>query len=456
MTRRFWLPLKSYDTATEDGRHRERYHRAVLTTLSSAFSRGTSLAVVFASLRIALPYLGEARFGVWMTISSLTTVLMIFDFGIGNGMVSRVAGLVARSDWLALRRLITFGLVLLSLSGILIGGALAYAVAYAPVAWLYRGASHELIEEARGALVLLSVLFGLSIPLQTVHRIYAGLQEGYFSQTIAGFMSLLSLLLLPILPRLHANIADFLLVTYGLQLASGAISLLALHKRFKLATPRFADFRVNDVRAMLGIGGLFFLLQIAGVIGWDMDTVLISTLIGPASVAVYSVAQQMFLLVTGPLSMVNSPLWGGYADAHTRGDVRYIRTTLRRSLLGTLGLATIGVVVLLIFVTPISHLLTRNTLQLPETFVLIFGAWTIVSATGGALAMYLNGVHILVPQVMTSVAFLIVAIALKLVLISSRGLDGVIAGTLMSYLLTIVLPYLTVFRRAISAPLRAP
>jgi O-antigen/teichoic acid export membrane protein len=298
------------------------------------------------------------------------------------------------------------------------------------------------------------MLFGISIPLQTAQRIYAGLQEGYFAQAVAGLLSLLSLLVVPFLPALHAGIADFLLATYGLQLASGALLVCALLRRFKLAMPRLSAIRVDEVWVLVSSGGLFFLLQVASVIGWDMDTVLVSALVGPASVAVYSVVQQMFLLVSGPLAMLNAPLWGSYAEAHARGEVRYLRNTLRRSLLGTLCLATLGVLVVLTLHAPLSHLLTRNVLALPGTFIVIFGVWTVVSATGSAFAMYLNGLHILFPQVVACVAFVVVAIILKLALVQSHGLEGVILGSLVSYLLTTVLLFLTVFRRALCAPLK--
>src|SRR3569833_233020 len=82
-----FLRLSPYDTDTEEGRASERQRRAALTTLLSAFARGSQLAGMFVSMRVALPYLGQARFGVWMTISSLTSLLKIFDFGIGNGLV---------------------------------------------------------------------------------------------------------------------------------------------------------------------------------------------------------------------------------------------------------------------------------------------------------------------------------------------------------------------------------
>ncbi len=447
--------LRPYDIGTEEGRNRERQRRAALTTLWSVFARGAQLAVMLVSMRVALPYLGQERFGVWVTISSLTTVLMIFDFGIGNGMVSRVASLAVGKDPVVMRRLLTTGLAVLVAIGVGMGGLLACLAAYAPMQWLYKGASQGLVAEARGALTVLSVLFGMSIPLQAMQRIYAGLQEGYFALAIAGSASLVSVLVVTAAPHFHLGIAGFLLCTYGIQLSAGLVLLIALWRRFHLRPPRFADYRIEDVRALLSSGGLFFLLQIGVVIGWDMDSILLSALVGPAAVAVYSVVQRLFLLISGPLSMLNAPLWASYADAHARGDVRYLRTTLRRSVLGTFGLASVGVLAVVTLRAPLTHFLSHGSLQIPAQFVLIFGIWAIVSATGDALAMYMNGLHILLPQVVACLAFVVVAMILKLAFVKSYGLDGVIVGSLLSYLMTTVLLFVSVFRRAITAPLRA-
>ena len=455
MIRFFWGQFSEFDTATEEGRHRERYRRAGLTAVSNMFSRAIALAVIFVSMRVALPFLGEARFGVWATISSLTAVLMIFDFGIGNSMVTRVAGLAAQSEWLALRRLIISGLSILSAIGLLLGAMLVALAAYAPLSWLYKGAAPALLDEARSTLMLFGVLFGISIPLQAIHRIYAGLQEGYVSSCATCFMGILSLLALPLIPRFQAGIPTLLLITYGLQIGSGLLLLVALHRRFDLTLPTLADFRGSIVRDFAVNGSLFFVLQMTGVIGWDMDALLLSALIGPASAAIYAVVQRMFMLVTGPLAVMNAPLWSSYADANARGDFGYIRKTLLRSLLLTFVFAALGVTILVMLRTPIAHLLTKGVLDPPWTLVLIFGVWTVIAATSDSLAMYLNGLHILKPQIIAAACFLTAALILKLMLVARYGLYGVIPATLLSYLSTVGVLYLTVFRRAIFAPLRA-
>jgi len=53
------------------------------------------------------------------------------------------------------------------------------------------------------------------------------------------------------------------------------------------------------------------------------------------------------------------------------------------------------------------------------------------------------------------VCFLTVTLILKLNLVTHYGLNGIIAATLLGYLSTVGVLFMTVFRKAIFAPLRA-
>ena len=55
-------------TASESGS--SRTFRAALTGISAAAVRATQLAVAFVTVPLTIRYLGNERFGLWMTISS--------------------------------------------------------------------------------------------------------------------------------------------------------------------------------------------------------------------------------------------------------------------------------------------------------------------------------------------------------------------------------------------------
>jgi len=445
----WYLSLTPFPNDTEDSRRRERYRLAALSIVANAISKAIGLAVLFISMRVALPYLGQARFGVWMTISSLAVVLTIFDFGISNGLVSRVAHLTATNHTDELRRLVGKGFLLLATIGMTIGFIFAVLAALMPLGWLFRHAPPELLQEARNSLILFGILFGCSVPLQAAQRIYAGLQLGYVAYLVVALFSLIGVVLIPFLPALNCGIPGFLLVTYGFQVASGAFLVFLLCVRRLVAAPVSYSFCDNETRSLLETGGLFFILQVGFVVGIGADTALISAYLGPIEVALFAVVQRMFLVVTAPLSILNSPLWAGYAAALGHGDTSYIRRTLRWSFTGTLGLAFLGAVVVVAARVPFSTLLTNGVLTPSFGLVLLFGFWSVMEATGGAFAQYLNGVGLVSPQVKIVSTFVLFPIASKLVLIESFGLLIVPIITISVYFLTHVIPYATFYRKSV-------
>ena len=86
--------------------------------ITNAGSTALGLLAVVITVPLTLSYLGEERFGVWMTIASLSGVLSILDLGVGNAMINRVVAAKATGDALYLRRVITQGLLLLSAIGL--------------------------------------------------------------------------------------------------------------------------------------------------------------------------------------------------------------------------------------------------------------------------------------------------------------------------------------------------
>ena len=70
--------------------------------------------------------------------------------------------------------------------------------------------------------------------------------------------------------------------------------------------------------------------------------------------------------------------------------------------------------------------------------------------------MYMNGCSLVRPQVLVVVPFACLSLALKWWWLPWLGVMAIPLATVLSYLLCTVVPFLTVFRRAILAPVAAP
>ena len=202
---------------------------------------------------------------------------------------------------------------------------------------------------------------------------------------------------------------------------------------------------------LLKTGGLFFVLQIGTMVGWGADSLIISSTLGAAQVAIYSVAQRLFQLVSLPLSMVNAPLWAAYANANACDDRQFIRATLKKNALVTAAVALLGSIVLLAVSELVIGRWTKDAIQVPLSLLAVFAAWTVCESLGNALAMMLNGCGIVREQVITVVVLTVLALPAKLIFVNLFGIQGMIAIYIFLYCAAVLIFYGFVFRSNIMA-----
>jgi len=397
------------------------------------------------SVPLTLSYLGNERFGVWMTISSLAGLLAFLDFGIGNGLLNRVAHSAADAKRERLPQVITNGLLLLSIVGVLVGAALL-AVSYViPWGSLIKVGDPALVSEIRASANTFAVVFGLSLPFLGLQRVFLGLQEGFLVHAATSIASIISLGLLLVVTSRQGAIPELIWVTIGVQAIAPIVLFPLLLRRRLLAPCSLLQFR-NDGSALLRTGGVFFVLQLGTMVAWGSDSLIVSSMLGASQVAILAVTYRLFQFVTQPLAMVTNPLWAGYADAAARKDSKYIRQTLKTSMVWSFSIALIGAVIVLAFHRWLIAHWTSNSVEVPVFLAMGYAAWSVLDATGNAFAMFLNGLGILRPQLIVVLLFCLVAIPLKIVLVSQIGVVGIILATLISYVLTVALPYITFLR----------
>ena len=437
--------LRPFDVSTELGRSDERYRLAFWSVAASLFSKSLALLVMLFSVSWTLPYLGAERFGVWMTIASFASMLIFLDLGIGNALTNHVAEAAATADPGALAQRISGGLGLMFVVAVLASLLLSVLVVLLPWARIIKVQDALIHSEIKDTLLLFAILFGVNLFSNGVHRVFAGLQRSFETQLATAIGSMLSILTLSWAAASQAGVATLLLATLGWQSLSSLILLYLLIKR-RLFRLRGIGAAIRTGKApLLKTGGLFFVLQIGTMVGWGADSLIISSTLGAAQVAVFSIAQRLFQFVTIPLAITNAPLWAAYADAHALGDKGYIRRTLNRSLLLTGGAAVVGSGLLLFVGSDLIRQWTSDTLVVPFALILAMAVWTFCETTGNSFAMMMNGCGIVKPQVMAVSLFLLLAIPLKILAVQI-GLPWLITATIISYVLAVPVYYSILFK----------
>lgn len=421
---------------------------AVWAAIANFASTWLGMLSLVITVPLTLPYLGQERFGVWMTVSSFGAMLSFMDFGVSNSLINRVASAKATEDISKLQFTILHGLTILTLIGISIAVVLIPLSSLLPWDRLIKVASPIATEEARKAISIFLLLFAAGIPVGGIQKIYQGLQRAWIVHIVKGIGSTVSLALVYHLAHEKAGAPTLLLATLGIQTFMPLLLLAPLikDKLIKLPSVTWLSW-VAESKTLVNIGGLFFILQIGGLIGWGADLLITSSFLGASEASKLALVQRLFQIVSLPLSIINAPLWSAYADASARNDRLFIKKTLKKSLLGTACFAAVTSITVVTFSGFLFERWTKGTIQITSALVLLYGIWIVFEATGNAFAMFLNGNGILRPQMVVVILFCVIAIPLKVILITCLGLPGLILAALISYLVTIVIPYLTFLRR---------
>lgn len=436
------LLFRSFDVTTAEGRAKERQRRVALTALASVLAKLISVSTALISVPLTLRYLGTERYGMWMTMSSLVTMLGFADLGIGNGLLTSVSSANGRDNRAEIRSIVSSAYAVLSL--IALSVVAVFCLSYPLVDWfrIFNVETTVARQEAGPALAVLICCFALAMPVGIVQRVQMGLQCGFmasFWQCFAGLMALGGVLL-----AIHWQASlPLLLFTYvGAPLLVGFINGATFF--LKVApdiAPSWHLLSTRATRSIVGTGLLFLVLQVTGALAFASDNIIIARMLGAAAVAGYAVPAQAFNLITAVIAMLLAPLWPAYGEAIARNDKAWVKTILRRSLVFSVGVAAILSTVLVAAGPWIIGIWVNHTVS--PTFLLLFGfgIWKVIEIGGHALAMFLNGAKVVQPQVITSTLTCIFSIVCKIALIGPLGLPGVVWGTIVSYLLFTAMPY---------------
>ena len=392
------------------------------------------MALSLVTVPLTLNYLGPERYGMWLTISSMIALLSFTDLGIGNGLLNAVTHTMARGDFAEARRQTSSALVLLVVFAVLLAGL--FAVVYPLISWasVLAVSSPQAVSEAGPAVAVWVACFLIGLPLSVATQVRLGRQEGYIVHLTGAAGGLVAVVALLIAILSHQGIPLLVVAMAGPPLLAAAINGLVLFKRD--APQLHPALRLAHRRTGVGLlraGFLFFVLQIAMAVAFTSDTLVVAQIIGPEAVAEYGIASKLFMIPAAIVAIAISPLWPAYGEAISRGDVRWARSTLMRSITGALLVSVPAAVVLMAFGQTIIALWVGPSVTPPFSLLVAFGIWIALSAVGNSVAMLLNGAHEIRFQAAAAAVMAVVNLGLSIWLTSRIGVAGVMWGTVIAY-----------------------
>jgi len=435
------LTRGSFDRNTKRGRSLERYRRAAWTTISSGAARGLTLATMLVSVRLTLHYLGNERYSLWMTITSVVGMLAFADLGLGNGLLNMITECDGRDDRASAARYISSAFVMLS--GIAALLAVGFVAVYPFLPWsrIFNLSSALAIQEAGPATAIFVACFILSLPLGVVQRVQLGYQDGFINHVWTALGSLIGFAALLFAMHLRMGLPWLVLAIAGAPVLTLALNGWVLFGiRQPWLRPTLSAFSAETANRIFGVGIAFFIMQVAMTAAYQADNIVVAQILGANMVAQYAVPMKLFMIAPALLSIIVAPLWPAYGEAISRGDIDWVRTAFKRSLVFGLAAMIPANLLLVGFGHQIIHAWVGSQINPSWILLLGLGSWGILNGLNWPLAMFLNGINVVRFQAVCACFNAVLSLLLGILLTRKIGIAGTVYGMVFAQILCILAP----------------
>lgn len=428
-------------------RGRARRDQILRATLIGILARFASILSVIVTTPLAYEYLGEDRFGLWATITSIVIFLSFGDLGIGVGLMSEIATAKGANNQNKIRDLVSSGyamLVCVSGSILLVLGALYPFINWAK---MFNVQTELAASEAGPAVATFLIVFLLNIPALMIQRIQLGLQD---SHTFLVWQIISSIQIVAgtyIAISFEFGLPMLVLALSGPPLFTNILNTInSFWKKYRYIRPSMRSVNPTMAKKMLLIGWIFLILQSAGTFNNLIDKLIIAQIMGTEAVATYAVTERLFNVVITVIAVVLIPLWPALTEALERGDFDWINKTFKNTMLISMGV-TIPVSISLIFSAPYILKLWIPGATAPEKLLLCgFAIWKIVETMTSVVITYMNGLKILKFQIPLMLLSVVLITPMKFVLIEALGVAGAPWSMAFGMTICIIIPFF-IFRR---------
>lgn len=433
--------LRPFDISTAGGRARERVRRASLTTLTSGVAQIVSNLTPLVTFPLALNYLGAERFGMWQTIGAVLGMMTFADFGLGNGLLTTVAAAAGKEDHNSARRLVATAFYTLASFALIM--LLVFMALWPFIDWpkFFNVASPLAKNEASVAMLVCAMCFALALPFSVVQKVQSGYQEGFQTNLwqCMGAVATLGF----VVAAVYARVSLPLLVG-GLMGIPILITGLNGYFYFKYQRtwlcPSLKGFDPETARALLGTGISFLFISVLAAVGIYSDNIVTAQVLGAEAVTQLSVPTRMAMPISALAMMVFMPIWSANTEAMSRGDIAWVRTTLRRLRFIGVALTAVGGIAFVICCPWVLHMMVGDRVIPHYTLLAGLATWGIAMSLAGPGFMVLNAAKVLRPQILMYLLFTLTSITAKIILISRFGIDVIPWITACLYVVFILIP----------------
>jgi len=402
---------------------------------ASFFLKGINVVISFLLVSVTLNYLNPMKYGIWLTLSSILGWVYFFDLGLGNGLRNKFAEAVANNDRELARKYISTTYVVVFIITIIF--YLFFLVINPLLDWSFiLNTGHELRIELSVLACIVFTFFILRFIFGLINVILIADQKPALSDAINVLSNFFILLIVYILTKIST--AGSLLLLGSILSVIPVIVLVAFSVFFYWG--KYKDYRPSikyvDMKHFYELGSLgiqFFIIQMAVLVVFQTNNIIIAQMFGPAEVTPYNIAYKYFLIATLIFNIIITPFWSAYTEAYIRNDFIWIKR-ITNKLIRIWGVIVALVILMVIFSNIFYKIWIGNLVRIPILLTIFMGVFVLISAWNNIFVFFINGIGKIRIQLYCGVIIALINVPMAIFFAKnlSLGIAGVILGSCFS------------------------
>lgn len=389
------------------------------------------LSYILVPLTIGL--LSVEKYGVWMTIVSVFSWISFFDIGLGNGLRNKLTEALAKNDIKLAKTYVSSAFIVIGGISLLLFVVLLFCVK--KIHWnIIFNTNNISNEEFISLIFFVGFFFLLNFVLSLSKQLFYAYQESSLATLGQFLLNLFALVGIYALIFFGKNSLVYFSVCYGISIVlSNLLLIIYFFYRHPKIIPSFSYFSASKVKDISSLGAKFFIIQIAAMVIFTTDNLIITQILGPQEVTPYNIVFKLFSVLSMIQGIILAPLWSGYTDAYAKGDMLWIKKVLKKMNLLMLPFV-IAVICLIFFSKKIISIWVGSSVEVPYSLIICMGVYVIISIWSNIYAYCVNGMGKIDIQMITAIIAGIINIPLSIYFAKEcfLGVSGVALGTICS------------------------
>ena len=423
-------------------RGESRTQKLKRNTIGVTAIKYSAILIELLKVPILLSYLDNEKYGVWLTIVSMVMWTHQFDFGLGAGLRYKLTETMTHGNDERGRQLVSTAYI--SMSAIMLAVFVVLAIVLRFLNW-NQVLNVESISNAElfASVIAVLMLFLVRFVLDLVCVVLRADQRTAVSQLflpIGTIVSLVCILLLRFVSQNSLFLASIFMVLPHILILFGE-NIYYYHKDYKQYKPRFSEFRRDTLRDIYSMGMKYFIGQFAGLVVYSSSNIIISQILSPSDVSIYSTANQYFSLPISFVSFVLLSFAPPVTEAYLKGDIGWIRSIMKKFVY-LAHFATIVSVLMLFAGGFVINIWTGGKIEAPFVLLAALAVYAVMNVYSTPYVEFLGGAGKLQVRMWVGLFKIVTFIPVAIWLMHMWGLVGlVVAITVINIVPNWVLGY---------------